>query len=155
MDNGLPKARVLEPNKCAGWEWLSWPDLLEWARPQLKALDRERPTPVPLRASHVAGLKEARTLFSPLISLVSQRPSSAPSPTCPGSTTGHLALHCPALQPYKAQSTCRTCLSDTLKPKSIASPDNHHRQKLSTLSFYHVRQGLSSYLNRRGGFVVT
>ncbi|OAP64355.1 hypothetical protein AYL99_00327 [Fonsecaea erecta] len=38
---GMPEAKLLEPDKCAGWEWVSWDDLTRWARPQLARLERE------------------------------------------------------------------------------------------------------------------
>ncbi|KIW31080.1 uncharacterized protein PV07_02762 [Cladophialophora immunda] len=37
----MPQAKLLEPDKCAGWEWVSWDDLTRWARPQLALRDRE------------------------------------------------------------------------------------------------------------------
>ncbi|KIX94818.1 uncharacterized protein Z520_09508 [Fonsecaea multimorphosa CBS 102226] len=77
--SGMPEAKLLEPDKCAGWEWVSWDELVRWAGPQLKQLgwevegagegdgdgstDRER---------------DARTLFSPMIALLVQRPGVIP-----------------------------------------------------------------------------
>ena len=81
----LPEARVLEPNKCAGWEWVSWEDVLRWAEPQMcalrggtteaksgQAVDR-------LEASDLGGETETRKLFSPWIGLLLQRPGLVPS----------------------------------------------------------------------------
>jgi 8-oxo-dGTP diphosphatase len=79
---GLPEARLLEPNKCAGWEWASWEDLLRWAEPQIRAIrDREIMVKeeVPrLEGSDVMEPAETRKLFLPFITLLVERPGQVP-----------------------------------------------------------------------------
>lgn len=53
--------QLTEPEKCAGWEWVSWAGLLETAKSQL------------------SGVKHERTLFTPMLSLLTQRPGVIPS----------------------------------------------------------------------------
>ncbi|KAJ5893227.1 NUDIX hydrolase domain-like protein [Penicillium taxi] len=53
--------RVLEPDKCEGWEWISWDDLNEWAKIERGGKD-------------VLG----RKLFTPFLSLLEQRPEVLP-----------------------------------------------------------------------------
>jgi len=61
--NGDEEARVMEPDKCEGWEWSSWEELVE-------LVEREK------------GVKEGevlgRRLFQPLVDLVVQRPGVVP-----------------------------------------------------------------------------
>jgi 8-oxo-dGTP diphosphatase len=82
----MPEAQLLEPNKCAGWDWISWPELVAYARPQLHALEGDQGAAVDgdavqVEASDATGQTEtaSRTLFSPLISLLTQRPEAVPS----------------------------------------------------------------------------
>lgn len=57
------EARVTEPEKCEGWEWCSWEEMV-------RLVEREK------------GAKEGevleRTLFQPLLDLVEQRPGVVP-----------------------------------------------------------------------------
>jgi 8-oxo-dGTP diphosphatase len=63
-DSDLP--RVLEPHKCAGWEWASWEDLMAWVKREGEAR---------------AGETLERKLFLPLLNLVRQRPGVIPTLT--------------------------------------------------------------------------
>ncbi|KAI1619720.1 ADP-ribose pyrophosphatase [Exophiala viscosa] len=51
----MPEAKVMEPDKCAGWEWVDWGSLGHWA-----------------------GLQRGRRLFSPMVDLFEQRPDVVP-----------------------------------------------------------------------------
>ncbi|ETI19760.1 nudix hydrolase 1 [Cladophialophora carrionii CBS 160.54] len=91
----FPEAKLLEPNKCAGWEWVSWHELLTWAAPQLGCLrgeerkkkkkKRAAPRDAGTEASAEAGAdlgapqNDSRMLFSPIIALLVQRPDAVPS----------------------------------------------------------------------------
>ena len=71
--DGMPQAKLLEPEKCAGWDWVSWEDLRRWARPQLSMLDGSG---LQMQAEGGEEAVGTRTLFSPLISLLVQRPDA-------------------------------------------------------------------------------
>ena len=77
---GMPEAKLLEPNKCAGWEWVSWGDLEGWAGPQLKVLEAGIGEEVQSRDGRGQAV-ECRILFSPMIDLLAQRPGIVPSLT--------------------------------------------------------------------------
>ncbi|KIW70147.1 hypothetical protein PV04_02447 [Phialophora macrospora] len=93
-DPQFPEAKLLEPNKCAGWEWVSWDDLLRWAAPQLRVIQshgartkgeavRDAIHAAAVAAEAEKGLREQddgpRPLFSPIIALLVQRPGVVPS----------------------------------------------------------------------------
>lgn len=56
----MPEARIMEPDKCAKWEWVSWRDLVRWVELSLHGQDSRSP--------------EARPSFSPMVDLLVQRP---------------------------------------------------------------------------------
>jgi 8-oxo-dGTP diphosphatase len=68
---GMPEVKTMEPEKCAGWEWVSWQDLVRWAQPQMTALGHGD-------GNGEEGVKsrDERTLFSPMIALLVQRPDA-------------------------------------------------------------------------------
>ena len=55
--------QVLESEKCEGWEWVSWKELMMWVKEEREARDGER---------------LERRLFLPLVNLVHQRPGVIP-----------------------------------------------------------------------------
>lgn len=63
-DNNDDEPQVLEPDKCEGWEWASWKDLMTWVKRESEA-----------REDTVLEKK----LFLPLLNLVLQRPHVKPS----------------------------------------------------------------------------
>jgi len=52
---------VLEPDKCEGWQWISWNEMLRWYEGNKNAGNGEH------------------SLFMPMIDLVEQRPSTRPT----------------------------------------------------------------------------
>ncbi|KAL9626185.1 MAG: hypothetical protein Q9204_007511 [Flavoplaca sp. TL-2023a] len=61
-ENPREEPRILEPHKCEAWEWASWESLLEWVKQEAEAQN---------------GVVE-KTLFTPLLNLVRQRPGVKP-----------------------------------------------------------------------------
>jgi 8-oxo-dGTP diphosphatase len=73
----LPEVKLMEPEKCAGWEWIGWEDLVRWAGPQIRALgygDRDAKA----GAAETMETEDGRILFSPMIALLVQRPDAVP-----------------------------------------------------------------------------
>jgi len=62
--NEQDEARVTEPDKCEGWEWSSWEELVALVRKEKDVKEGE---------------VLDRTLFQPLLDLVGQRPGVKPS----------------------------------------------------------------------------
>ncbi|KAL8896035.1 MAG: hypothetical protein Q9192_003301 [Flavoplaca navasiana] len=61
-ENPSEEPRLLEPHKCEAWEWANWESLLDWVKQEAEAQD---------------GVVE-KTLFTPLLNLVRQRPNVKP-----------------------------------------------------------------------------
>jgi len=61
--NEEDEARVTEPDKCEGWEWNSWEELVALVSKEREAKEGE---------------VLERTLFQPLLDLVEQRPDAVP-----------------------------------------------------------------------------
>lgn len=62
--NAGDQVQVLEPNKCEGWDWISWGQLLDWIK---------------LEEAAVQGQILDRRVFLPLLDLIRQRPHSIPT----------------------------------------------------------------------------
>jgi 8-oxo-dGTP diphosphatase len=82
----LPDVKVMEPNKCAGWEWVSWEDLERWGNAQiLREGDGQRETKEIVGLQNGYGGKDGedqqqdRQLFTPMVNLLLQRPGIIPS----------------------------------------------------------------------------
>ena len=58
--------QLLEPDKCRGWEWVSWEDLLGWVKRQNEANEKGN------------GEELERKMFAPFLNLVAQRPGVVP-----------------------------------------------------------------------------
>lgn len=54
-----------EPEKCGGWEWVDWESLVKWVEEEGKEENKED------------GMR--KKVFTPLISLIRQRPGLVPS----------------------------------------------------------------------------
>ena len=57
--------QLLEPDKCQGWEWASWEELLTWMKRENEAKEK--------------GEEVERKLFMPFLSLIKQRPGVMPT----------------------------------------------------------------------------
>ncbi|KAI1609656.1 ADP-ribose pyrophosphatase [Exophiala viscosa] len=79
----MPEAKVMEPDKCAGWEWVDWGSLGHWAGLQ-RGMDvgREivRKEGTTRKRKKTPELEElgGRRLFSPMVDLFEQRPDVVP-----------------------------------------------------------------------------
>lgn len=63
-ENDEDQPEDLEPENCEGWEWVSWDQLVGWAKEGDEARGDDG---------------KARRLFTPIISLLTQRPGVMPS----------------------------------------------------------------------------
>lgn len=57
------EAQNLEPHKCEGWEWIDWQTLVQWVRED----------------GTTDGEGVRRAIFTPLVSLIRQRPGVMPT----------------------------------------------------------------------------
>ncbi len=64
-ENDKDEAEVLEPDKCEGWEWITWEHLLGTAKKEIEANNRGEPV--------------EQKLFQPFQSLIQQRPGLLPT----------------------------------------------------------------------------
>lgn len=58
-----------EPEKCGGWEWVDWESLVKWVEEEGKEEEEEE--------NKGDGMR--KKVFTPLISLIRQRPGLVPS----------------------------------------------------------------------------
>ncbi|KAF2452843.1 NUDIX hydrolase domain-like protein [Lineolata rhizophorae] len=72
ITGGNETPQLLEPDKCAGWEWVDWPSMRAWARLQQQYHDSSN-NAIEMRKF------ESRPLFSPMLSLIDTRPGFAPA----------------------------------------------------------------------------
>ena len=63
-----PLVKVMEPEKCEGWEWIKWSDTENLAHNQLDVHEVDRDEPI----------DDGQKLFLPLVDLVKQRPRFNP-----------------------------------------------------------------------------
>lgn len=54
-----------EPEKCGGWEWVDWESLVQWVEEEGEEENK--------------GVEMRKKVFTPLISLIRQRPGLVPS----------------------------------------------------------------------------
>ena len=65
------EARVMEKDKCEGWEWVTWEELEEMVR-------IEREFDAQGMSENMEGRAEVRRLFQPMKDLLEQRPGVSP-----------------------------------------------------------------------------
>lgn len=78
--------RVMEPEKCERWEWVSWDTMKAWALAQMAELESGHDSGLVTgqlssaekEGSHENSMLEER-LFSPLLALIEQRPQQNPT----------------------------------------------------------------------------
>ena len=75
---GLPVARLMEPHKCAGWEWVSWEDLERWAKAHIDTDAGGKTLPENHHDATSNSKADVRPLFSPMVDLFVQRPGVVP-----------------------------------------------------------------------------
>ncbi|KAK4944896.1 hypothetical protein LTR10_015815 [Elasticomyces elasticus] len=78
----MPEPKVMEPDKCAGWEWTEWGSLAYWAglqngyekgRELIEKMSESRKRKLPPDQG-----PQGRRLFSPMVDLFEQRPDVLP-----------------------------------------------------------------------------
>ncbi|KAL6253329.1 hypothetical protein RBB50_001052 [Rhinocladiella similis] len=79
-EDGLPIARLMEPEKCAGWDWVSWRQYEMWAKVQIrrKELIQDKDDTGGDGEGKDDGGDGGRLLFSPMVDLLMQRPGVVP-----------------------------------------------------------------------------
>lgn len=84
-DTEMPDVKVMEPNKCAGWEWVSWEDLERWGGAQVwregsgQGIAKEIGLQNGCGAGKDGEEQQNRRLFTPMVNLLLQRPGIIPS----------------------------------------------------------------------------
>lgn len=76
----MPHVKVMEPDKCAGWEWVSWEDLEAWVKAQILRDERTQGGRDG-QGTNSRGENDSndRQLFTPMVNLLLQRPGAIPS----------------------------------------------------------------------------
>lgn len=77
----MPLVKVMEPNKCAGWDWVSWEDLERWGKAQILREgdgDGQGAKEIGLQ-NEEQQQQQNRQLFTPMVDLLLQRPGIIPS----------------------------------------------------------------------------
>lgn len=80
----MPDVKVMEPDKCAGWEWVSWENLEAWVKAQILREEGHRGQGEGercRRGTDNGGEIDShnRQLFTPMVNLLLQRPGVIPS----------------------------------------------------------------------------
>jgi 8-oxo-dGTP diphosphatase len=63
-ENEQDEPQLLEPDKCEGWQWVEWAEMLAWVKAQLEAKNTEPPS---------------KRVFAPVLHLLQQRPGVIPT----------------------------------------------------------------------------
>ncbi|ERF70993.1 hypothetical protein EPUS_03272 [Endocarpon pusillum Z07020] len=70
LENPYAEPKIMEPDKCEGWEWVKWHQVAAWA--DAMASDGDNSNQIG------GGENRAKTLFLPLLNLFRQRPGFDP-----------------------------------------------------------------------------
>ena len=73
LADSTAEARLMEPDKCEEWKWISWREFLKWARAEIEALEIGHV----VESENTSDVLHGR-IFSPLLALVRQRPGLVP-----------------------------------------------------------------------------
>ena len=75
----MPEAKIMEPHKCAEWEWVHWEQLATWGHAQARK-ERSQGLEESREGNNEAqdGNQANRQLFAPMVNLLLQRPRAIP-----------------------------------------------------------------------------
>ena len=79
--DGMPQAALMEPDKCSGWEWVTWQQLVRWGERQIRdeGLEEQAGRPLMISATVNGDSDHHRRLFVPMLNLLLQRPGVEPT----------------------------------------------------------------------------